>query len=89
MSAPQTSGDPESTDPAASTEPGTTGSVNAGGPVPPGTDTTEVAPNPAGIVQPDPPEGGAAADPDSPDPADLAPGFGGDSGTQPESVDGD
>ena len=26
--------------------------------VPPGTDTTEVAPNPAGIVQPDPPEGG-------------------------------
>lgn len=59
------------------------------GTVPPGTDTGEVAPNAAGIVQPDPPEGGAAADPDSPDPADLAPGFGGDSETQPESTGGD
>ena len=71
------------------TGPGSSGSGRADGPVPPGTDTTEVAPNSAGIVQPDPPEGGAAADPDSPDPADLAPGFGGDSGTRPESVGGD
>jgi hypothetical protein len=53
--------------------------------VPPGTDTSEVTPNPAGIVQPDPPEGGPEADPDSPDPADLAPGFGGTSKTRPES----
>lgn len=96
MSAPQTSGDPESTE-AGSNQPGepeldSTGSDTGSsgtGTVPPGTDTTEVAPNSAGIVQPDPPEGGAAADPDSPDPADLAPGFGGDSGTRPESVGGD
>jgi hypothetical protein len=53
--------------------------------VPPGTDTTEVTPNPAGIVQPEPPEGGPNTDPDSPDPADLAPGFGGTSETRPES----
>jgi hypothetical protein len=53
--------------------------------VPPGTDTTEVTPNPAGIVQPEPPESGPNADPDSPDPADLAPGFGGTSETRPES----
>jgi hypothetical protein len=53
--------------------------------VPPGTDTSEVAPNPAGIVQPEPPEGGPEAEPDSPDPADLAPGFGGTSETRPES----
>jgi hypothetical protein len=53
--------------------------------VPPGTDTSEVTPNPAGIVQPEPPEGGPEADPDSPDPADLAPGFGGTSETRPES----
>ncbi len=56
--------------------------------IPEGTDLTEVAPNPAGIVQPDPPEGGAAADPDSPDPADLAPGFGGSSEELPESTGG-
>lgn len=55
--------------------------------VPPGTDTERIAPNPAGIVQPDPPEGGAATDPDTPDPADLAPGFGGDSDTRPKSTD--
>jgi hypothetical protein len=55
--------------------------------VPPGTDTGEVTPNPAGIVQPDPPEGGPNADPDTPDPADLAPGFGGVSETRPESTD--
>lgn len=54
--------------------------------VPPGTDTTEVTPNPAGIVQSDPPEGGAEADPSGPDPADLAPGFGGDSETRPEGT---
>lgn len=54
--------------------------------VPPGTDTGEVAPNAAGIVQPDPPEGGAAADPDTPDPGDLAPGFGGDTETRPEGT---
>ena len=56
--------------------------------VPEGTDLTEVAPNPAGIVQPDPPEGGAAADPDSPDPADLAPGFGGTGEERPEGTGG-
>jgi hypothetical protein len=56
--------------------------------VPPGTDTTEVTPNPAGIVQPDPPEGGPAADPDSPDPADLTPGLGGDSESRPQSQEG-
>jgi hypothetical protein len=58
--------------------------------VPPGTDTGEVAPNPAGIVQPDPPEGGPN-DPgnDAPDPADLAPGFGGPREEQPESTDAD
>lgn len=33
-----------------------------GGTVPPGTNTEQVAPNPAGIPQPDPPEGAAAAD---------------------------
>jgi hypothetical protein len=55
--------------------------------VPPGTDTDEVTPNPAGIVQPDPPEGGPNADPESPNPADLAPGFGGDSQTRPESTE--
>jgi hypothetical protein len=53
--------------------------------VPPETDTSEVTPNPAGIVQPEPPEGGPNADPDSPDPADLTPGFGGTSETRPES----
>jgi hypothetical protein len=53
--------------------------------VPPGTDTGEATPNPAGIVQPEPPEGGPEAEPDSPDPADLAPGFGGTSETRPES----
>lgn len=63
---------------------------SGGGTVPPGTNTEQVAPNPAGIPQPDPPEGGAAADPDSPDPADLAPGFGGDSESRPEgTVEGD
>ncbi|WP_219419346.1 hypothetical protein [Pseudonocardia nigra] len=55
--------------------------------VPPGTDTGEATPNPAGIVQPDPPEGGSNADPESPNPADLAPGFGGDSETRPPSSD--
>lgn len=55
--------------------------------VPPGTDTDEVTPNPAGIVQPEPPEGGPNADPDSPNPADLAPGFGGESETRPESTE--
>jgi hypothetical protein len=52
--------------------------------VPPGTDPSEVTPNPAGIVQPEPPED----EPDSPDPADLAPGFGGTSETRPESHEG-
>lgn len=55
--------------------------------VPPGTNTAEATPNPAGIVQPNPPEGGPNADNDAPDPADLAPGFGGDSGTRPPSDD--
>lgn len=55
--------------------------------IPTGTDTAEVAPNPAGIVQPDPPPGGPNADNDAPDPADLAPGFGGDSDTRPPSAD--
>ncbi|GAA5122858.1 hypothetical protein GCM10023320_33750 [Pseudonocardia adelaidensis] len=53
--------------------------------VPPGTDTSEVTPNPAGVVQPEPPEDGPEAEPDVPDPADLAPGFGGTSETRPES----
>jgi hypothetical protein len=60
-------------------------SEEQGSSVPPGTDTGEVAPNPAGIVQPEPPEGGPEADENSPDPADLAPGFGGTSETRPES----
>jgi len=55
--------------------------------VPPGTDTSEATPNPAGIVQPDPPESGPNADPDAPDPADLVPGLGGDSETRPPSHD--
>lgn len=58
-------------------------------PVPPGTNTERIAPNTPGIPQPDPPEGGPNADPDSPDPADLAPGFGGDSETRPASTEGD
>jgi hypothetical protein len=62
---------------------------DAGTTVPTGTDTGEVTPNPAGIVQPDPPEGGAAADPDTPDPGDLAPGFGGDTASRPESTGSD
>jgi hypothetical protein len=55
--------------------------------VPPGTDAGEATPNPAGIVQPEPPEAGPNADPDTPDPADLAPGLGGDAGTRPPSSD--
>lgn len=53
--------------------------------VPSGTRTDRIAPNAAGIPQPDPPEGGPAADPDAPDPADLAPGFGGTSSSAPEA----
>jgi hypothetical protein len=56
--------------------------------VPEGTRTDRVAPNPAGIPQPDPPEGGPNNDPDAPDPADLAPGFGGTSQTRPEDEGG-
>jgi hypothetical protein len=55
--------------------------------VPPGTDTEEVTPTPAGITQPEPPEGGPNADQESPDPADLVPGFGGTSETRPESTE--
>jgi hypothetical protein len=55
--------------------------------VPPGTDTEEVTPTPAGITQPAPPEGGPNADPESLDPADLTPGLGGVSETRPESTE--
>lgn len=55
--------------------------------VPPGTNTDRIDPNPAGIPQADPPEGGPNRDPDSPEPADLAPGFGGSSQTRPEATD--
>jgi hypothetical protein len=55
-------------------------------PVPPTTRTDRVTPNPAGIPQADPPEGGPNADPDSPDASDLAPGFGGDSESRPKST---
>jgi hypothetical protein len=54
--------------------------------VPPGTNTEEVTPNPAGIVQPDPPEGGPD-NADAPDPQDVTPGFGGDSDTAPPSTE--
>lgn len=53
--------------------------------VPENTRTDEVAPNPAGIPQAQPPEGGPNADEDTPNPADLAPGFGGPSEELPES----
>lgn len=53
---------------------------------PPGTNTERITPGPAGhIPQPDPPEGGPNNDEDSPNPADLAPGFGGPGQEQPES----
>jgi hypothetical protein len=61
--------------------------ANADG-VPEGTRTDRVTPNPAGIPQPDPPEGGPNNNPDAPDPADLAPGFGGTSQTHPEEEGG-
>jgi hypothetical protein len=40
-----------------------------------------------GIPQPDPPRGGPNADDDAPNPADLAPGFGGTSETRPVSTE--
>lgn len=40
-----------------------------------------------GVPEPDPPKGGPNADPDSPDPADLTPGFGGTSETRPTSTE--
>ncbi|PRX43474.1 hypothetical protein B0I33_11592 [Prauserella shujinwangii] len=43
----------------------------------------------SGLPVPDPPEGGPNRDDDSPDPADLAPGFGGTSRTRPPSTDED
>ena len=40
-----------------------------------------------GVPEPDPPKGGPNADPDTPDPADLTPGFGGTSKTRPRSTE--
>ncbi|NIH84053.1 hypothetical protein [Amycolatopsis granulosa] len=42
-----------------------------------------------GIPQSDPPQGGPNADESSPNPADLAPGFGGTSETRPPSAEED
>jgi hypothetical protein len=41
--------------------------------------------NLVGVPEPDPPKGGPEADPNVPDPADLVPGLGGTSATQPPS----
>ncbi|MDQ0380901.1 hypothetical protein [Amycolatopsis thermophila] len=43
----------------------------------------------AGIPEPDPPRGGPNADDETPNPADLAPGFGGTSRTRPTSTEED
>ena len=53
--------------------------------------TDATADNLVGVPEPEPPKGGPEADPDTPDPADLAPGLGGTSATRPpsETEDGD
>jgi hypothetical protein len=43
----------------------------------------------AGMPRPDPPKGGPNKDPKSPNPADLAPGFGGTSKSRPASTEDD
>ncbi|MFF5987013.1 hypothetical protein [Prauserella flavalba] len=42
---------------------------------------------PAGVPEPDPPEGGPNEDENTIDPADVAPGFGGTGKTRPRSTD--
>jgi len=51
--------------------------------------TNHEADNLVGVPEPNPPEGGAEADPNTPDPADLVPGLGGTSqyGTKPSEED--
>ena len=44
------------------------------------------ADNLVGVPEPDPPSGGAEADPNVPDPADVTPGLGGTSVTRPRSA---
>jgi hypothetical protein len=54
------------------------------------TDKTDNSPGAAaGIPQPNPPKGGPNKDDDSPNPADLAPGFGGTSATRPMTTEED
>ena len=53
------------------------------------TNTDADADNLVGVPEPDPPEGGAEADPTVPDPADVAPGLGGTSVTRPHSTSQD
>lgn len=50
-------------------------------------DTRNERTDPYGIPLPDPPEGGPNSDEESPDPADLTPGFGGTSRTRPRGSD--
>ena len=44
------------------------------------------ADNLVGVPEPDPPQGGAEADPTVPDPANVAPSLGGTSVTRPHST---
>jgi hypothetical protein len=51
--------------------------------------THHEADNLVGVPEPNPPEGGPNADPDTPDPADLVPGLGGTSQEGTKSSDED